>query len=364
MPPAQQVPHQPGPEELLGLYISPASLSSFKDLYDLAVEILEKWEKRKERILATVKRLASRPEAPSWWDDAADIVDDAHRAGLRYWLLQVYYFADVPAVRTAEDLKWWCLLMFRVLDIVDHAKVVKTWGEVVQEPDPDDDMRPALGVEIVGDYRLLEEVAGAFPDKVLDARGRGEFDFSRWLRFDDTQGFSDPDWVHPSPDVFLTPGRCQTIAELAWKHLRPLAHSLGCIYPSEPSHVRGVRELRSALDEVLNWAVKEMERHPVQPTSKAGRRSEPPAANTGSKSKEQNQREAIAELLLDEFKGSSINLSQIAKRIGVPRSTLYGWSGFMDCHERILKNGESRRRARPKGYRTQDGRVEAESHDD
>jgi hypothetical protein len=181
------MPHaeaKPGPEESLGLCISTKDVNSFKDLHARATSVLEQWGRRHERILATVKRLAGRREAFKGWRDLAEgVVSEAYGAGLRYWLLQVYRFAGVPAVDTAEDLRWWCMLIFKVPQVAEKAEVGITWERHVPLPGCDED-EPVGFLEDLDEHGLLSELVASFPDEVLDPQFMGEFKFARWERID------------------------------------------------------------------------------------------------------------------------------------------------------------------------------------
>jgi hypothetical protein len=69
------------------------------------------------------------------------------------------------------------------------------------------------------------------------------------------------------------------------------------------------------------------------------------------------ERLAIAELLIIDP-----NANRIAKRIGVPRSTLQGWPTFQEYYDRMKKDAEARRQER-RGQRAGERDFEADEED-
>jgi hypothetical protein len=297
---------------------------------------------------------------------ADGVVYEAYGAGLRYWLLQIYHFAGVPAVDTAEDLRWWCKLIFKVPQVAEAAKIGLAWERNVPLPGCDED-QPFGFVEDLDDHGLLSELVESFPDEVLDPQFMGEFNFARWERIDySTAAFHD---VPPPPvlDVFLTPERCQSIVDQAWDHLRPLALPLVHPYPPQPAHVSDARGLKIALDQVMNWACEEIRRQPgLLPTIgvRSGKRgasvrSNAQAATAGPESRQRRLFEAIGLLSV-----VGPDLRKIAETMGVGRTTLYGWDEFMKHYEPLKEELKARRRRRHRGYRTRDRHLEAFTDED
>jgi hypothetical protein len=48
------------------------------------------------------------------------------------------------------------------------------------------------------------------------------------------------------------------------------------------------------------------------------------------------------------------NLAEIARRVGVPRTTLYGWSDFMKRYNQARSDGATAKRRRRRGRRAGD----------
>jgi hypothetical protein len=338
-----------------------------KDLYDRTTGVLERWARRRDRILAAVTRLAGRPEAPTRWGSLVKkMVAEAYRAGLRYWLQQVYKVAARPDVKTAEDLRRWCSLLFKVTNVVEEARVNSLWGRFDSDLDPDSGQLQHFFVEDFDDRWLLSELIVSFPDAVLEADYTGVYDYSRWADVGCSDPTFDDEWPSPHAAVDLTPVRCQRIADHARKLLRSLALPLSRPYPSLPAQVTDTRELQIALDAVMNWARVEIQRQqgpPATTRDESGKRATDAGSDAAVRSRNRLNTQIVnaAIRLLVVHK---LSVSEIARKLNVRRSTLYSCKDFRDVYDKQRGDAEAYRQRRHRGYRTPDGRVEAEDSED
>jgi hypothetical protein len=95
----------------------------FKDaqrLYQETTEALKGWRERRDRAEQRIASLANRPSTPPWWPSQAH---QLVRAAFDYGLDACYTgiaISSVP-VETPENLRWWCRLQFKLVDIISDA---------------------------------------------------------------------------------------------------------------------------------------------------------------------------------------------------------------------------------------------------
>jgi hypothetical protein len=353
----QQPPSHPTPEEALGLVISTNAVSGFKDLHDRAVKALKEWSTRRDRTLEVVTRLEDRNEAPACRGQVGELVCETYRAGLRVWLHQVCWFFGHPVVGTADDLRAWCALCFRVLDVVGNATPRKYWG-VEEGEEPDEEGYAVPVVRWLEDADLFRTLLTRFPDQALDPSFEGSFDFSPWA---DIAGDYDEDRAaayepqEPPEPTWLLADQWQAIIDHGWRHLRRVAYALHRPYPPEPEVVRDVRQFRIALDTLMSWAFAELERCPV----KDGGTTEavvdipaaPPAGRWRLASKKEKLDRALTILLKAMASDTKPNVSEIAREVELPRQALHEDREFRKWLEKARAQEELNRRSRVEDHR-------------
>jgi hypothetical protein len=253
---------RPSPAYLreLGLAVPDDAFRCGTALLEQAEQCRGAWYAWKNAAMERVLALDQDPAAPKGWLDRATVlVGDIHRAGLRVWLSQVLG-VRVP-IQTTADLRCWCALQLRSLEISLEAYPVALWSRKLGGPYFPDNYLLEWG----GSWWGRSKGAEALPGPELYSRlgklyriGPEDDEYDQITSaLEEYEGLSIP--------RFPSRKECFPLLHTAWEDMRRLSQTLGRPCLPDPEEPADFDDWRLAFGQIVNWCFEQENTPPASP---------------------------------------------------------------------------------------------------